>query len=92
MRYPLLLLALVPAGVHAGESEIIVTGRALPDARGDAAYSSVIIDRDRLTSVASGRTEDVLRDVAGLQQFGRFQMADWGLFRWQFPHEIRQYC
>ena len=71
MRYPLLLLALVPAGVHAGESEIIVTGRALPDARGDAAYSSVIIDRDRLTSVASGRTEDVLRDVAGLQQFRR---------------------
>jgi vitamin B12 transporter len=71
MRYPFLLLALVPSVVHAEDGEIIVTGRALPDARGDAAYSNVIIDRDRLNSVASGRAEDVLRDVAGLQQFRR---------------------
>jgi hypothetical protein len=53
MRYQFLLLALVPAIAHAEDGEIIVTGRALPDARGDAAYSSVIIDRDRLNSVAS---------------------------------------
>jgi vitamin B12 transporter len=71
MRYPFLLLALVPSIAHAEDGEIIVTGRALPDARGDAAYSSVIIDRDRLNNVASGRAEDVLRDVAGLQQFRR---------------------
>jgi vitamin B12 transporter len=71
MRYPFLLLALVPGIAHAEAGEIIVTGRALPDARGDAAYSSVIIDRERLNSVASGRAEDVLRDVAGLQQFRR---------------------
>ena len=71
MRYPFLLLAFVPAIAHAESGEIIVTGRALPDARGDAAYSSVIIDRARLNSVASGRAEDVLRDVAGLQQFRR---------------------
>lgn len=71
MRYPFLLLALVPSIAHAEAGEIIVTGRALPDARGDAAYSSVIIDRERLNSVASGRAEDVLRDVAGLQQFRR---------------------
>lgn len=71
MRYPFLLLAFVPTVAHAEAGEIIVTGRALPDARGDAAYSSVIIDRERLKTVASGRTEDVLRDVAGLQQFRR---------------------
>ena len=71
MRYPFLLLALVPTLAQAEDGEIIVTGRALPDARGDAAYSSVIIDRDRLNSIASGRAEDVLRDVAGLQQFRR---------------------
>lgn len=71
MRYPFLLLAFVPTVVHAEAGEIIVTGRALPDARGDAAYSNIIIDRDRLNNVASGRAEDVLRDVAGLQQFRR---------------------
>jgi vitamin B12 transporter len=71
MRYPFLLLALVPGIAHAEDGEIIVTGRALPDARGDAAYSNVIIDSDRLYNVASGRAEDVLRDVAGLQQFRR---------------------
>lgn len=71
MRSSFLLLAFIPAIAQAEEGEIIVTGRALPDARGDAAYSNVIIDRERLTSVASGRAEDVLRDVAGLQQFRR---------------------
>ncbi len=71
MRYPFLLLAFAPTIAHAEAGEIIVTGRALPDARGDAAYSSVIIDRERLNTVASGRAEDVLRDVAGLQQFRR---------------------
>ena len=71
MRYPYLLLALFPAVAHAAGGEIVVTGRALPDARGDAVYSSVIIDRTRLNGVASGRAEDVLRDVAGLQQFRR---------------------
>jgi vitamin B12 transporter len=71
MRYPFLLLALAPSMAHAEGNEIIVTGRALPDARGDAAYSSVIIDSERLRNVASGRAEDVLRDVAGLQQFRR---------------------
>ena len=71
MRYSFLLLAFVPTAAHAEAGDIIVTGRALPDARGDAAYSSVIINRERLNSVASGRAEDVLRDVAGLQQFRR---------------------
>jgi vitamin B12 transporter len=71
MRNHFLFLALVPSTAFADSGEIIVTGRALPEASGDAAYSSVTINRERLTSVASGRAEDVLRDVAGLQQFRR---------------------
>lgn len=59
----------LPFLLQAGD--IVVTGRGLPDAPGDAAYNIVTIDRDRLTASASGRLEDVLRDVAGLQQFRR---------------------
>ncbi|KQM29119.1 MULTISPECIES: TonB-dependent receptor [unclassified Sphingomonas] len=51
--------------------EIVVTGRGLADAPGDRVYDSVTLDRDRLLQSASGRVEDVLRDVAGLQQFRR---------------------
>lgn len=50
---------------------IIVTGRGLPLPPGTPAYGSVIIPRERLTSVASGRLESVLADVAGFQQFRR---------------------
>lgn len=51
--------------------EIVVTGAGLAAAAGDAAYDVVTIDRARLTSTASGRLEDVLRDVAGFQQYRR---------------------
>jgi vitamin B12 transporter len=64
------LLALLP-GSALSQEEIIVTGRGLPDATGDAAYSVVTIDRARLNATASGRLEDALKDVAGLQQFRR---------------------
>lgn len=52
-------------------SDIIVTGNALPTAKGDAAYDSVIIDAQRIQGSASNRIEDILKDVAGLQQFRR---------------------
>lgn len=55
----------------AEEPDIVVTGHGLEEAKGDAAYDIVRIDRDRLTGSASGRLEDVLKDVAGLQQFRR---------------------
>ncbi|GAO40573.1 putative TonB-dependent receptor [Sphingomonas changbaiensis NBRC 104936] len=51
--------------------DIIVTGRGLSETPGDVAYDIVTIDRTRLEQSASGRLEDVLRDVAGLQQFRR---------------------
>lgn len=67
---PALLLAL-PAVAQAEQGEIVVTGHGLETATGDAAYDVVTIDRERLTTSASNRLEDVLKDVAGLQQFRR---------------------
>lgn len=51
--------------------EIVVTGASLPDPPSDPAYSSIEIERDRLISTASGRIEDALSLVAGVQQFRR---------------------
>ena len=50
---------------------IVVTGRGLGPSRGEVGYDVVVIDRARLRQSASGRLEDVLRDVAGLQGFRR---------------------
>ena len=52
-------------------AEMVVTGQALPTPAGAAAFSTVTIDRNRLTTTASGRIEDALRDVAGLAAFRR---------------------
>ena len=60
-----------PSISQAEALDIVVTGSALPAAKGDAAYDIVTIDRDRLEGTASNRIEDALRDVAGLQQFRR---------------------
>jgi vitamin B12 transporter len=71
--FALILMAVLPetSVAQAAPADIVVTGGTLPTALGDAAYDIIDIDRDRLTSTASGRIEDVLRDVAGLQQFRR---------------------
>ncbi|HEX7873205.1 MAG TPA: TonB-dependent receptor [Sphingobium sp.] len=50
---------------------IIVLGGTLDLPPGTPAYGQSVIDRDRLDSAASGRVEDVLRDVAGFSQFRR---------------------
>ncbi len=74
MKALLGLAAVWPAAAlaqTAEPAEIVVTGRGLADAPGDAAYDIVTLDRDRILDSASGRLEDVLRDVAGLQQFRR---------------------
>ena len=53
------------------DDDIVVTGRGLEDAPGERVYDIVNLDRDRIQASASERLEDVLRDVAGLQQFRR---------------------
>lgn len=55
----------------AAQPIIIVTGKGLDQTKGDPAYGSVKINRERLTSEASGRIENILADVAGFQQFRR---------------------
>ncbi len=75
MRLAALPLLLIAAPVVAQEvpivPEVIVIGTPLKAPPGTPAYGSVVIDRARLTSDASGRVEDVLLDVAGFQQFRR---------------------
>lgn len=51
--------------------DIVVTGRGLDASISDRVADVVTIDRNRILANASNRLEDVLGDVAGLQQFRR---------------------
>ena len=53
------------------EPEIVVTGQGLDQSKMLAAYSAITMVRDRMAASASGRIEDVLGNLAGLQQFRR---------------------
>jgi len=52
-------------------SPIIVTGEGLKETPATPAYGAIALDREQVTSSASGRIEDVLTAVAGFQQFRR---------------------
>ena len=68
------LSVIVPAQLSAQdqtENVIIVTGKGLEDAPSTAAYAVTDLDEEVIESAASGRIEDVLRNVAGFQQFRR---------------------
>ncbi|MEG3089543.1 TonB-dependent receptor plug domain-containing protein [Sphingomonas sp. PB4P5] len=67
----LVLLAPVPALAQETGPDIVVLGTGLPLPPGTPAYGATIIARDRLTDEASDRVENVLKDVAGFQQFRR---------------------
>jgi vitamin B12 transporter len=73
MRFLIGSVALLASGGALAQTgaDIIVTGRGLDRAVGSDAYDSIDISRDRLTTTASGRIEDALRDVAGFQSFRR---------------------
>ena len=51
--------------------QIIVTGRGLDPALSTGIYATTTIERDTIVASPSGRIEDVLRGVAGFQQFRR---------------------
>lgn len=63
--------ALIFASPALAEDDIIVTGQPLTASIGASAYDVAVVDRERIVATASGRIEDVLRDVAGLTQFRR---------------------
>lgn len=66
---PSLLLSGTPALAQAPTDAIVVTGRGLGEAPGEAAFDVVALPRERLEG--AGRLEDVLRDVPGFQLFRR---------------------
>ncbi len=53
------------------DREIVVTGRGLDPSPMLAAYSAIVVERDRTAASASGRLEDVLGSLGGFQQFRR---------------------
>jgi outer membrane receptor protein involved in Fe transport len=63
--------AIPPTSANDGASEIVVLGTGLPLPPGTPAYGSSVIDHARLIDEASDRVENVLKDVAGFQQFRR---------------------
>lgn len=63
--------ALAQQAEPAPEPEIVVTGRGLDLSAMLGAYSATTIVRDRNAGSASGRLEDVLGNLAGVQQFRR---------------------
>ncbi|MCL9982425.1 MAG: TonB-dependent receptor [Erythrobacter sp.] len=68
-------LAAQDAGEAVGEEaltqEIIVTGRGLEPALSNGIYATTTLEREAIVASPSGRIEDVLRGVAGFQQFRR---------------------
>ena len=63
------------APADAAEAEaaeaIVVTGRGLDPALSTGIYATTTLEREVIITSASGRIEDVLRNVAGFQQFRR---------------------
>lgn len=58
-------------GEEALTEEIIVTGRGLEPALSNGIYATTTLEREAIVASPSGRIEDVLRGVAGFQQFRR---------------------
>ncbi|HEX2762636.1 MAG TPA: TonB-dependent receptor [Allosphingosinicella sp.] len=71
MAAPFLYLMLAAAPAPAANPDIIVTGRGLDRAAGEEALDVVVLDRQRLAGSASGRLEEILREVPGFQLFRR---------------------
>jgi vitamin B12 transporter len=73
LRLGLVPLALMGSAAAAQDTEepIVVTGRGLQAGLGERVYDSVVIDRDRLTGSASGRIDEILKEVPGFQLFRR---------------------
>jgi len=59
------------ADVEDDGNVIVVHGRGLAQTPATPAYDVIELDRDTITSTASGRIEDALSNVAGFQQFRR---------------------
>ncbi len=69
------MLILSPAAAQTApppvSPDVVVTGRGLATVPGERAYDTVVIDRARIESDAANRLENLLAEVAGVQQFRR---------------------
>jgi len=59
------------SGEESVESEIVVTGEGLEPALSNSVYATIELPRETIVTSSSGRLDDVLRNVAGFQQFRR---------------------
>lgn len=66
-----LLASPAVADESADAEAIVVTGHGLAEGPAEPAYDVTVLNREQITSSASGRIEDVLTSVAGFQQFRR---------------------
>ncbi len=64
-------LAAQETGEQPEEPKIIVTGEGLEPALSNSIYATIELPRETIVTSASGRLDDVLRNVAGFQQFRR---------------------
>ena len=64
-------LAAQEGGEENPETEIVVTGDGLEPALSNSVYATVEIPRETIIASGSGRLDDVLRNIAGFQQFRR---------------------
>ena len=71
LRLGVLPFLLLSSAASAQSSDIIVTGQGLSEAIGESVYDVVVIDRERLTGSASGRLDEILKQVPGFQLFRR---------------------
>ncbi|MDY7097224.1 MAG: hypothetical protein SXU28_03710, partial [Pseudomonadota bacterium] len=58
-----------PSQADDAEPEIVVTGEGLEQALSIGVYATSEIPREQIIASSSGRIDDVLRNVAGFQQF-----------------------
>ncbi|MEM6494800.1 MAG: TonB-dependent receptor [Pseudomonadota bacterium] len=70
LSFPLPLAA-QESGEETPEGDILVTGEGLEPALSNSVYATTELPRDTIIASASGRLDDVLRNVAGFQQFRR---------------------
>ncbi|RPF71053.1 TonB-dependent receptor plug domain-containing protein [Aurantiacibacter spongiae] len=71
--YTLAICLSVPAAAQDDDQTpvIVVLGDGLEETPATPAYATVTLPRERIVTTASGRLEDVLADVAGIQTFRR---------------------
>ena len=65
LRFAPLSALLLSSAALAQSQDIIVTGRGLAEPESERVFDVVTLDRERLNGSASGRLDEILKDVPG---------------------------